>query len=134
MTAKEYLMQYRYKKRELGLINEQLREAQGVGLTGVNMDGMPKGSNVGNPTESAIIKLVELEATLERKKQAALEIMADIERVINRVDNENYKYILLNYFILEKRLDEISLNFYSYGHTKRLFKAALKEVEKLKAF
>ena len=80
---KYFCMQYEEKKRELG---------NGYGLGAMNYDGMPKGSDVGCPTESKAIRNDILKRDTELIEQTAIEADAELYQYIIKSVAEGIPY------------------------------------------
>ena len=84
-TAYHYALQY-------GEWRDEYERISG-GVRAVNYDGMPHGSNVGNPTEAAAIRAAELSAKMQTVQETAR--LADPEIVkylLKAVTNEGITY------------------------------------------
>lgn len=83
---KYFCMQYDEKKQELH---------RGYGLNAIVSDGMPRGSQAGNPVERAAIRNATLQADIELIEQTAMEADADIYRwlIKNVAEGIGYDYL-----------------------------------------
>ena len=88
MNAKEYLLQYRrivVRIRNAEQDLEALR-AERESIT-VNMDGMPKGSDLSNKTAQLAAKLVDTEIEILGMRSAAWSVRMDIIRTIDKLSD-----------------------------------------------
>lgn len=83
-----------------------------IGSKAINMDGMPHGSNISNPTESSAIKLVDrlrqLEREYEEELKAETEALNKIHKMIHSLKNAQQIIVLEERYIHFKPIAEIS--------------------------
>lgn len=84
MNAKYYLLRYRKAKERAERYRERIAQIQNT-LKGVNLDGMPHGTNLSDPTKTAALNLALLKEQLEysviEAEKTCQEIAANIEKV-----------------------------------------------------
>lgn len=100
MNAKTYLMKYKKSRLRAERYRERINEIENI-LKGVNLDGMPKGYNLSDPTKTAALNLMilkdEYQMAIIEAEALAGEIISKIEKVKNPQFGELLycRYILL---------------------------------------
>ena len=88
-----YCLQYNEWKDEYTTLSRQ-------GISGVEYDGMPHGSDVGNPTEHAGIRLAELKTKMETIERTAEETDPVLAKyILKAVTNEDVTFNYLKQFM-----------------------------------
>lgn len=131
MTAKEYLRQAYIIDRRLKLDTERLSAARSA-LYGkavrYNSDG-PKPVSRGNITESAVLRVIELEERLTKEIDELTEKRREIERAVNAVPDEVQREVLTRRYLLYQKWEVIAEEMnYSVQHIFRLHCSALKKM------
>ena len=84
MNAKYYLLRYRKCKEKAERYRERIAQIENT-LKGVNLDGMPHGTNLSDPTKTAALNLALLKEQLNysiiEAEQTCQQIAAEIEKV-----------------------------------------------------
>lgn len=84
MNVKYYLLRYRKSKERAERYRERIAQIENT-LKGVNLDGMPRGSNLSDPTKTAALNLALLKEQLQiaviEAENTCQEIAAQIERM-----------------------------------------------------
>lgn len=118
MTAKEYLRQAYIIDRRLKLDTERLSAARSA-LYGkavrYNSDG-PKPVSRGNITESAVLRVIELEERLTKEIDELTEKRREIECAVGAVPDEVQREILTRRYLLYQKWEDISREM---GYTER---------------
>jgi hypothetical protein len=132
MTAKEYLLQYQVAKGKAKRKREQIEKLRADLLpSGISYDGMPRGSG-GKTMADAFAKLDEMETELRAQIQDAEETAKKIIETIELVENEKYREILHDRYILDMGWDSIApKRKYERRYLHKLHGRALLEVEKI---
>lgn len=139
MNAKEYLNRYKTVIQRVRQYEERV-DMITTFLKGIEMDGQPKGTNIGRPTEEIAINLAILKDELTFAKAEAEQIRQEIADRIDMMDDIKSKELLYSRYVLllpwtkvARRLDilrpgkEYELkSVIGYMHRK-----ALKELEEL---
>lgn len=118
MTAKEYLRQAYIIDRRLKLDTERLsaaRSALYVKAVRYNSDGS-KPVTRGNVTESAVLRVMELEERLAKEIDELTEKRREIERAVNAVPDEVQREVLTRRYLLYQKWEVISREM---GYTER---------------
>lgn len=86
MNVKYYLQRYRKAKERAERYRERIAQIENT-LKGVNLDGMPHGTNLSDPTQTAALNLALLKEQLQfavlESEKTCQEIAANIEKVEN---------------------------------------------------
>lgn len=111
MRAKEYLERYKAALQRQRQYEERV-EMVGTFLKGIDMDGQPRGTNIGKPTEEIAINLALLKESLTYAKAEAEEIRQEIATEIDQMNDVKSKELLYSRYVLllpwsqvAKRLD-----------------------------
>lgn len=118
MTAKEYLQQAYRIDRKIKLDAEKLAAARSA-LYGKTVrydsDGtMPV--SCGNVTESAVLRVMELEERLNREIDELTAMRQEIELTVNAVPDEVQREVLTRRYLLYQKWEDIAREM---GYTKR---------------
>lgn len=138
MTTKEYLMQYRILKMQIARYKDRIEMAEDV-LKSLELDGMPRGTATGNPTETTAINLALLRdeywQTISESERVCAEITANIERM----RDEKLRTLLYDRYVLLHSWNQITEKMNTYRPWKEyepksvmgyLHKKALREFER----
>lgn len=131
MTEKEYLQQAYRIDRKIKLDTEKLAAARSA-LYGKTARYDSDGSNpvpYGNVTESAVLRVMELEERLNREIDELTAKRQEIELVVNAVPDEVQREVLTRRYLLYQKWEVIAeeMNF-SERHIRRLHGYALKNM------
>lgn len=89
LTARHFCLQYSERRDEYSALSRG-------DISGINYDGMPHGSTVGNPTEAKAIRLEELSRKISLIEQTAIEAGEDIaEWILKSVTSEDVTFYYL---------------------------------------
>ena len=99
MNAKEYLERYRAAIQRVRQYEERV-DMITTFLKGIEMDGQPKGTNIGKPTEEIAINLAILKDELTYAKAEAEQIRQEIADTIDRMPNIKSKELLYSRYVL----------------------------------
>lgn len=144
MTAKEYLEQYQKAKRKIERLYWDIEELQTL-AEGCSkpLDGMPHGSGLKNPMEHFLIKKIDKEKELQEQIETAQNLLLEIEKTINEIDNPELADLLHFRYIEGLQFETKKVYFkkvksnaitdrmgYSPRYIYELHDRALKEVQK----
>ncbi|MCL2817173.1 MAG: hypothetical protein FWD39_02145 [Clostridiales bacterium] len=122
------LKEYRNILAELAELQEELVFLRGGGLNGVCLDGMPRSSQKGDFTASAVTKIFSLEGLLKEKIEKLTVLRLEIERAIEGLPSLERRLLRLRY-VEGNSWEEISLTMsYSMPHIWRLHDKILKKI------
>lgn len=118
MTAKEYLQQAYIIDRKIRLDTEKLAAARSA-LYGKTVRYDSDGSKpvpCGNGTESAVLRVMELEERLNREIDGLTAKRQEIELAVNAVPDEVQREVLTRRYLLYQKWEIIAREM---GYTKR---------------
>lgn len=131
MTAKEYLQQAYTIDRRIKLDTEKLAAARSAlyGKTARYDSDGSKSVPSGNGTESAVLRVVELEERLDREIDELTYKRQEIEQAVNAVPDEVQREVLTRRYLLYQKWEVIAAEMnYSIQHIFRLHGSALKKM------
>lgn len=131
MTAKEYLQQAYIIDRRIKLDTEKLAAARSAlyGKTARYDSDGSKPVPQGNGTESAVLRVLELEERLDREIDELTAKRQEIEQAINAVPDDVQREVLTRRYLLYQKWYEIAAEMnYSGRHIRRLHGYALKNM------
>lgn len=134
MRAKEFLNQaYQIEQRIRVKRNEIMALRNIAAGCSVCYDGMPKNpSPSGSLMEDTILKIVALEEELRRKIDSLVALKAEILRVIEKLEQEDYRLILEKRYLCLESWDNIADDLVcSRSWVMKKHKAALCEVDRI---
>lgn len=118
MTAKEYLQQAYIIDRKIKLDTEKLEAARSA-LYGKTVRYDRDGSKPvpqGNDTESAVLRVLELEERLGKEIDRLTEKRQEIEQAVNSIPDEVQREVLTRRYLLYQKFSEIAIEM---GYTER---------------
>ena len=131
MTAKEYLQQAYRIDRKIRLDTEELAAARSAlyGKTARYDSDGSKPVPCGNGTESAVLRVMELEERLTKEIDELTAKLREIELAVNAVPDEVQREVLTRRYLLYQKWEDIAEEMnYSVQHIFRLHGAALKNM------
>lgn len=132
LTPKQYLNQIRHLDNEINsdlLLIEELK-GRALKLGGFNTSDKVQSSKSNNFT-NWIDKSIDLEKKIDRQIDKLVDLKDKINREINRMSNPLYRLILINHYILDRSLIEISSTYtYDYSYIKHAHGHALQEFKR----
>lgn len=131
MTAKEYLQQAYRINRKIKLDTEKLAAARSAlyGKTARYDSDGSKPVSCGNVTESAVLRVMELEERLNREIDELTAMRQEIELTVNAVPDEVQREILTRRYLLYQKWEVIAAEMgYSERHIRRLHGDALRNM------
>lgn len=140
MTTKEYLKQHKNLYFKVERYRERLEQIEASLNKSLELDGMPRGSNTGNPTEETAIRLADIRSRLSHALIEAEYMRQTIADQIEDMRTPAYKELLYSRYILlltwegvtdrvsERRKERYdSKHIMTYMHSQ-----ALKEFEEIR--
>lgn len=98
MNAETYLIQYQVLKTRAENYKARIEEAENV-LRSIEMDGQPKGTKPGDPTQDAALRILTLKESYAMALADAEELCAEITATLELMSNSKYKRLLYMRFI-----------------------------------
>lgn len=137
MNTERYLLQYADLIKKVRRYEERIEQIENT-LKGVNLDGMPHGTALGDPTRTKALNLAIL-----REQLALAKIDAEIKRQeiadnIEKMNNPKYKELLFDRYLLLMPWEDVrrKMDEFRRGHEYELKSVmgpmkwqALKELE-----
>lgn len=133
MTAKEYLQQAYRIDRKIKLDTEKLAAARSAlyGKTARYDSDGSKPVPCGNVTESAVLRVVELEERLTKEIDELTEKRLEIERTVNAVPDEVQREVLTRRYLLYQKWEVIAEEMcYSERQVFRIHGTALRSFKR----
>lgn len=136
--ADSYLRSVRKINRDIRNIEDAIRDAreEQTLIRSTWPDGQPHGTGMADPTAQAIIDLEKqisrFESQLIQKRSHLWKAKMEIIETIGKVRGERTSRMLYLYYVEELSWEEVAVKVhYSWRHTMRKRKTALREVEKM---
>ena len=107
MKAERYLSQYLILKTRADNYKARIAEAENV-LRSIEMDGQPKGTKPGDPTQNAALRILMLKESYAMAIADAEETCAEITATLERMSNSKYKRLLYMRYIEDKPWSQVS--------------------------
>lgn len=140
MTAEEYLTRYRRMSTRIKMLQDEIKRLQAEAESmQINLDGMPRGSNVSDKIARLAVQIAEYRSTLEEEIAAVYRESMKIVELIGKVENPHQQTLLYKRYIEGKKWGEIAGEMrYTYQwvagplHIRALrsFESAMKGAEK----
>ncbi len=136
ITTKEYLKQtFKLDAQINSLIQElEVVETKATKVTTVlNPDKVEKSAGFSsNNQEDLIVKIIDYKNLVNQYIDELVDLKKDILERISKMENQDYKTILMLRYINLMSFEEIAVEInYTYRHTTRLHGRALAEFEKM---
>lgn len=132
MTAKEYLSQYYWVKKDIESMQREIEHLEVMAeyssprWVGGSNSGNDKSDKVGNIAVKIADKQRELDCLIER----SLDLLDEIEACISRVEDSRYRYILTERYINCRKWESIADDLHTdLRWVHRLHGRALKEID-----
>lgn len=135
MTAKEYLSQAYRLNMKVDSLLEELSELKELSRS-IQSPGFELGYNPNRPTDAAfektVMKIVDMENSINEEIDRLIDIKSNIREVINQVSDEDQQMILRKRYIHFMSWDDISKGMgFSVRWTHTLHDRALRAVEEI---
>lgn len=124
---KEFLLSYRYARRAVGRLEEQLRELRlnKMGPSAINTDGMPHGADISDLSDYAA-KLDEIEQEIVAARYDRICAFQRVQRQIELMDNEQERELLTYRYLRGMKWEAVAVKMgYSWKQTHRIHSKAL---------
>lgn len=99
MNAKSYLLRYKKYKDRVNRYKDRIAQLEDT-MKGVNLDGMPRGGSLSDPTQIAALNLTLLKEQLGFSIVEAERLCQKIVDEINSMENPQYSELLYSRYIL----------------------------------
>ena len=133
MTAKEYLLQYKWLTARLEAVEKDLdslrvaRESMSV-----NYDGMPHGTGISDKTAKLAAEIVDMESKLLDLRSELWRKRIEISDTIGKTKNADYNSLLYMRYIEGCTWEEIAVEMhYTFRWVLVLHGRALDEIQKI---
>lgn len=104
MKAKDYLLQYSNAQKEIKRLENTLTRIEaGIGGGAIVYSGMPHGTNISHPTETAAINITTAKERLKKAIDEATLTMIDVHNTIECLDDMMQKNVLHARYIDTKK-------------------------------
>lgn len=134
MTAKEYLLQYKLMTARIERAEQDLKKIREErAAISVNLDGMPRGTNLSERTANLAVKIADFECELIDMRSQAWSVRMDIVRTLGKLSNPTHFQLLHFRYIEDYKWERIAVEMnYSYQWVAgTLHDHALKELEQI---
>ena len=129
MTNQEkaaYLNKYRKAVNDIKIASEELQTWREIATRiSPQYSGMPHGSDGSDKLQTAVLEIAELSEAIEQRVKEAKKLQAQVQQVIDGVEDNTLHTLLTYQYIHGKNLKEISiLMCYDYRYIRKLNKKA----------
>lgn len=129
MTNQEkaaYLNKYRKAVNDIKIASEELQTWREIATRiSPQYSGMPHGSDGSDKLQTAVLEIAELSEAIEQHIREAKKLRAQVQQVIDGVEDNTFHTLLTYRYIHGKNLKEISiLMCYDYRYIRKLNKKA----------
>lgn len=132
MTAKEYLKQLRYIDTIIDSKLDTVYKLDALAKKCTSSFSDEPRSTNGVTREDIIIKKIMLEQEINQSIDELIDLKQEIIRKIESMDRDIYQVILLEIYVVGRKMEEIAVSLhYDYRSIKRLHGAALQEFSKI---
>lgn len=107
MNAKKYLQEYRNATARVRRYRERIEQIETT-LRSINLDGLPKGGGLADPTMRAALSLTALKEDLREAEIEAATIAQRIADQIEAVPDEKSRELLFCRYVLLLRWEEVA--------------------------
>lgn len=130
MTNQEkaaYLSKYRKAVNDIKIASEELQTWREIATRiSPQYSGMPHGSDGSDKLQTAVLEIAELSESIEQHIREAKKLRAQVQQVIDGVEDNTLHTLLTYRYIQGKKWEEIALLMcYDYRYVKKLHKKAL---------
>ena len=131
MTTKEYLKSARNLQVIIDGKTERVQQLRALAQsTSATLDGMPRGNGDKDRLGNVVAAIVDFSREIARDTALLIERQRDIQALIARVQDTDYRTVLELYYLNGWRWHEVALRMnYSSRHIFRLHEEALRAVE-----
>lgn len=130
MTAKEYLRQYYNLTKEIEMLDKELADLTAeIETTNINLDGMPKGSNIADKTGTLAAKLADTTLEIMDMRTKAWKKRQEVLQAVRKVKQPAYRELLYRRYIQLQSFERIAVDMdYSYSRVRHMHGEALLKV------
>lgn len=130
MTNQEkaaYLNKYRKAVNDIKIASEELQTWREIATRiSPQYSGMPHGSDGSDKLQTVVLEIAELSESIEQHIREAKKLRAQVQQVINGVEDNTLHTLLTYRYIHGKKFEEIALLMrYDYRYIRKLHKKAL---------
>jgi len=131
MTAKEYLRQYIRASYEINARMENIEQIMALATkVTATLDGDRVQSGKSDKVGNAAITLALMRDDAEKRVTGLRQTMADIEGTIDAINDDRYRLVLYQRYILNKKWEQIAVDVaYDYRYVLELHGRALQKVK-----
>lgn len=134
MTAKDYLLQYKLVNAKIERVEQNLKEIREErAAISVNLDGMPRGTDLSERTAKLAVKIADMECELIDMRSEAWSIRMDIIKTLGKLTNPTHFTLLHFRYIDGYKWERIAVEMnYSYQWVaETLHKNSLNELQQI---
>lgn len=129
MTAKDYLLQYKYLDAEISLKQEEKKRLEEIAES-TSSTSYPSGSGISDKVGKAAGNIVDIQKEIDIMIERLRALKIEIGAVIEAVENPKYRLVLTMKYINDYTFDKISEKMgYSCKQIGRLHKGALLQIK-----
>ncbi|WP_195920274.1 hypothetical protein [Catenibacterium mitsuokai] len=110
----EKLEQYRGLTSEMKALSQQITSLYDTYRSPQLMSNGSHSMSAGSPTENAVGKILKLEETYRNKHEEAVDLLAQVENWLSRVDDAEIRSICRHHYLLNKSWQQTSTIVYGY--------------------
>lgn len=134
MTNQEkaaYLNKYRKAVNDIKIASEELQTWREIATRiSPQYSGMPHGSDGSDKLQTAVLEITELSESIEHHIREAKKLRAQVQQIIDGVEDNTLHTLLTYRYIHGKKFEEIALLMrYDYRYIRKLHKKALFTVQ-----
>lgn len=133
MNAKDYLLQYKLMTARIERAEQDLKDIREErAAISVNLDGMPRGTEISERTAKLAVKIADMEGELIEMRSEAWSIRMDIIRTLGKLRNPVHLNLLHFRYIDGYKWEKVAVELnYSYQWVaETLHQNALDELQK----
>lgn len=110
----EKLEAYRGLTSEIQALSQQITSLYDTYRSPQLMSDGSHSMSAGSPTENAVAKILKLEQTYRRKHEEAVDLLAEVENWLSRVEDAEIRSICRHHYLLNKSWQQTSTIVYGY--------------------
>lgn len=131
-AARKFLGQYYVLTKKIEMLSREKEELEEeLGSINVNLDGMPRGTDISDRTGNLAAKLTDYYMKCIDLRSEAWDKRKEIESVIDTLDNVQHIELLKLRYIYRMKWEKIAVEIdLSWRHTHRMHHMALTEIGK----
>lgn len=132
MTAKEYLSKVKKTNIKISTKLSELSELQSLAYTvkAINTNEKVQSSHINN-SGKVIDRIIDMQNEINSEIDSLVELKAEARNKINKIENETYKQLLINYYINCRNFKQCTkILLYSQNYLEHCLKYAIAEFVK----